>query len=318
MPKDSSTFTRRKAFFESKTQVIPNALIFSGLCDTSVRLLCALNALPANWVVNQEDIKQRLNWGKERMENAVKDCVAKGYMIVTQIRCENGRFDKNHFEFDIEPSFLNSSDEKCPHNECEPKWGNPPAAESTAENPPLSCSLEISSIKKDREGAEGPFLSFSQIEDEEEKLKILSDYSLDDSAIQYLLPTPLDALRNALTAVDQWSRKRADKGDPVKDLCAAVMRAVKGKWKPYLSASDYQEIKEQEVKEYEDFLTKTRNYILQIAKTCEGKLPHLYSIKPGDVSIELRTGNTFCPVSYAEENVIKIVQKHIDKYSIKE
>lgn len=318
MSKDSSTFTRRKAYFENKTQIIPNALIFSGLCDTSVRLLCALNALPANWIVNQEDIKQRLNWGKERMENAIKDCVAKGYMIVTQIRCENGRFDKNHFEFDIEPSFLNTSEEKCPHNECEPKWGNPPAVVPTAENPPLSCSLDISPIKKDREGAEDPFLPFSPIEDEDEKLQMLSTYPLDQSAKDFLLLTPLETLKESIAAMEQWRCNRAEKGNPITDACSALISAVKGKWKVQMTAADYQAAKEKEVKEYEDSLTKTKNHIFQIAKTCEGKLPHLYSIKPGPLSVEIRTGSQFCPVSYAEENVIKTVQDHVNKYWIKE
>ncbi len=138
-----NTFSKKPAYFESKSQIAPNALIYNKvLSDAAIRLLLALNAVPDSWVIVQSDIRERLAWGRDKMQNAIKECVKHGYMKVTQTK-EKGKFSVNNFEFDTSPSYL----KKPPHDEYEPLTENPLTVHPLTVKPPLPCKRPCTKLK---------------------------------------------------------------------------------------------------------------------------------------------------------------------------
>ncbi len=154
----SAKFYPKPAQFESKHCVAPNSLIFNReLKDREKIFLLSLQAISTNtktWVVCQTDLANRLGWGREKMEKCIKVCKKLGYLKVKQNR-KNGQFSTNEFEFDLEGSYSknndNSSVEKCPHNEYEPRGCFPgpvvPGPESQAL--PSSLPRSLTNLKKD-------------------------------------------------------------------------------------------------------------------------------------------------------------------------
>ena len=155
-------FYPKPAYFETKSQVCPNSLVFNHkLTDSGMRLILALNAISTctvNWVACQTDLQNRFRWGEEKMLNAIKSCVKNGYLKVRQGRNsgkedikEKGRFSQNEFEFDIDGGYPKNNniiiEEECLHNECEPSGGFPGPADPIPDNPGLPCSKKEPCIK---------------------------------------------------------------------------------------------------------------------------------------------------------------------------
>lgn len=154
----SSKFYPKKAYFESKSQVAPNSLIFNrDLSEPAKIFLLALNGIISctqNWVPVQSDIQKRLGWGQEKMENAIRSCVNHGFLNVKQNRGEKGRFGPNDFEFCLEGSFKNLGNivtsEKCPHNTVSTDGGFPVTGDPLPVNPyiPLPYPVPFKEINQ--------------------------------------------------------------------------------------------------------------------------------------------------------------------------
>lgn len=139
----SSKFYPKKAHFESKSQVAPNAIVFSReLTEPAKIFLLALNGIVSctqNWVPIQSDLQKRLGWGQEKMENAIASCVKNGYLKVKQQRREKGKFAPNDFEFCLDGTFKNISNivtsNKCPHSKVSTVGGFPVTGQPLGGNP---------------------------------------------------------------------------------------------------------------------------------------------------------------------------------------
>ncbi len=122
-----SKFRPRPAHFEHKSQIAPNSLVFHPkMTDATKLLLLALNGIVScapNWVVVQSDLQNRLNWGRAKMQSAIREGVYYGYIKVTQARQTEskkdkdgkyikGRFLQNEFEFDIDGGYEKGIDFK--------------------------------------------------------------------------------------------------------------------------------------------------------------------------------------------------------------
>lgn len=118
-------YEKKAAYFEMKNQMIPNALVFHRQMSSNAKLfLMALNAIATcapSWIVHQEDLQERLGWGRDKMRNAVKECIELGYLRVSQNRDEKGNFVRNKFDFNLDgcylekkPSTANAFPEKHP------------------------------------------------------------------------------------------------------------------------------------------------------------------------------------------------------------
>lgn len=105
----SSKFYPKKAHFESKSQVAPNAIIFNReLTEPAKIFLLALNGIVSctqNWVPIQSDIQKRLGWSRSKIDGAIDSCIEYGFLKVKQKRTESGRYAPNDFEFCLEGSF---------------------------------------------------------------------------------------------------------------------------------------------------------------------------------------------------------------------
>lgn len=149
---NSARFIRRPCYWEKKSQVIPNALIYAqDIGNAAKLLLMALNALPESWTPIQTDIRKRMGWGRAMMDTAIKECVKAGYMQVIQgrktemVRDEKGRvvkgrFSHNIFQWELTPYFdipLDEIEHNPAHNDCEPLPGFPLTAPPTSGNQPL-------------------------------------------------------------------------------------------------------------------------------------------------------------------------------------
>lgn len=217
-----NTFTKKPAHFESKSQIAPNSLIYNrNLSDAAIRLILALNAIPDSWIIVQCDIQQRLGWGREKMQNAIKECVQFGFMKVTQSR-EKGQFSKNNFEFDTSPSYL----EKPTHNEYEPLTGFPLTDEPAPVNQALLVSsdntldIEYTTTHHQEETKESasPVVVFSYLEKldipETLKAKITQEYSSEEieKAVDRTLawadrPNDKCGILTTLKKSDEWVDK---------------------------------------------------------------------------------------------------------------
>jgi len=214
------TFGRRTGHFEFKDQISPNALIFDNeLTDSGYRLLLCLNAFPESWIAVQSDICKRLNWGKEKMENAVKNCCNLGYMKVTQHRTELGKFSQNHFEYDLYRSYLKKDEGHEKLKECLPKGGDPPTVDPPSVNPPLTNNKENI-----------PYLENKQItgvvSDEKLKREVFNKFKVNAKTTKILLSFEIQRIKDAVEAYEQWLEKndRPPCDDPM--LLALARRAA--------------------------------------------------------------------------------------------
>ena len=224
----STQFIKKKAYFLNKNQVLPNAMAFDiRLSSDAFRLLTCFNALPDNWVIYQSDIQERLAWSERRMRNAIKICCRFGYMRKYQLKEEKTqRFSHNAFEWDTTPSFPENNDNECPHNECEPSDTFPSTAPPHAESARQSCSsyedkLYREQTNRDPNEDDPPNEEISHVDvvcsllNEEEKLKLLSKYNLEDSFIKIIIKHDYDRIKLAAMAYDQWKQKKNDSSDPI-------------------------------------------------------------------------------------------------------
>ena len=148
-------FYPKHAFFESKSQVAPNSLVFNpNMTDGAVRFILALNAIATcapNWTPVQTDIQKRLRWGRDKMCKVIKECIKLGYLMKKQKR-QDGQFNYNEFEFDTVPSYLKTEIddtlEKSPHNECEPMTCLASSDKAISVNPTLPC-IKTEMVAKD-------------------------------------------------------------------------------------------------------------------------------------------------------------------------
>ncbi len=143
-------FYPKKAHFESKSIIAPNALIFNhDLTETAkifILVLHAISTCAPTWIAIQEDLKRRLGWGREKMDSAIACCVKFGFLKVKQSRNKIGRFLHNEFIFDIDGQLLTYTDDETNPGlydeeeelkKCLPKTGFPTSDEQASDNQPL-------------------------------------------------------------------------------------------------------------------------------------------------------------------------------------
>jgi hypothetical protein len=207
----TTKFYPKPTYFEKKSQVVPNSLIFHReMTDAAKIFILALNGIATcapGWTPIQCDLQKRLGWGREKMQKTIKECVRLGYLQVKQSRILNddekgkkGRFSHNEFYFDTEPSFLenkeNLSSEEPSHNEYEPMTGKP----ST-----VNQALPISLIQPLEEG--------------EKFHKILADVDLTDVEKRRLSKLPEEKVIQAVKSIKGHK--------PKKTLIALILDAIK-------------------------------------------------------------------------------------------
>lgn len=127
----SPKFFVKQACFETRSQSLPNSLVFArGMSDAAKLLIIALNGMctsGCNWTPRRDDIQNRLEWGREKMTNALKECVEFGYLKIIKNRSAEGEFVPDDYEYDIYPSYLK---EKVPSTE-NPSTVNPSTVKPT-------------------------------------------------------------------------------------------------------------------------------------------------------------------------------------------
>lgn len=86
---------------------IPNNLIRDGklLADSAFRLLSYLLSNREGWKVYQKKIRLDLDWGRERLSNAIKELEEKGFLHRKVKREESGRFTYDHYEYHVLPVY---------------------------------------------------------------------------------------------------------------------------------------------------------------------------------------------------------------------
>jgi len=108
---NSAKFYPKPAHFEKKCQVAPNAVVFHRkLSDGAKIFILALNGIitaAPGWTPIQSDLQKRLGWGRDKIRKIIKECVAYGYLKVSQSRDKEGKqFSHNEFEFDIDGGYV--------------------------------------------------------------------------------------------------------------------------------------------------------------------------------------------------------------------
>lgn len=226
------TFTKKPAYFESKPQIVPNSLVYNkNLSDSAIRLLLALNALPDKWVIYQCDIRERLGWGRDKMQSAIKECVQFGFMKVTKTRSEQGRFEPNDIEFELSPVYL----EKPSHNECEPTTGLPSRQEPQRQTLPLPSFSDSKLIdieytttasQEETEVSASPVVVFSSLEKLEIKDTLKQKICAEHSE---------DAINLAVERCLRWKSRSSDE--------VGILFALKNasNWVDVLTESEVQE-----------------------------------------------------------------------------
>jgi hypothetical protein len=323
MPK----FYPKPAHFEKKSQIVPNSLIFHKfLSDSSIRLMCALNACPENWTIIQCDIQKRLGWGKEKMRSAIKECIKYGYLKVTQSRRahtereENGSFKKgqfsyHEFEFDIEGGYSKNDSqilyEECPDIEYEPDGGNPPPARLDPVTSPLLSSHRIDPYREKKETPD--FLS-SLNEEDQKKIEFLAPFDLDESHLSVLLAYDLNRIVLGVNAALQWKKTKEDKGQTIDELGDAFVRFVTQGWKPNKTQEDIEAEKKQIAAEKESKMLERRKEAREIENVWAEKLPFKYSFKVCERTISIKVKDSGYPIDLSDENSLQRLMEHIEKY----
>lgn len=265
-------------------------------------VLCYLLSLPDDWKTNPRQVAEAMGVGEERIYTALRELIKENYCLYSRNRNESGQWGPSRYEF---------------FEERLPRRGFPDGDCPDGENRHYTKDIELQEIKKESNES-GPFIDFLPIEDEEEKLQILSKYPLDHAAIAKILAYSLEHIKTSLKAYDQWVQNRLDENNPPTSIVAPVMKAILHGWKPSLTPNEIKSEQDEQVKKYQDLLALRRDHVKQIEKTCEGKLPFRYSIKAGENEVTLRFDNSYSPIGYDDDQVIKMVQNHVDKYWIKE
>lgn len=332
-------FERKKWKFEEKSQVCPNSLVFNlNLSDQAKILLLALNGITSttpNWQIRQSDIQKRLNWGKERMQKAIKNCIANGYMQTRMIRGKNGKFDHKYFEFDMEPTFSSEkpaffghptpveesqenthfSQGKPSHTQCEPLPGLP----LTANQPLLTRNINISK-ENNKQHPESPPQKIANPSPEpvvvvlsspdQEKLDLLNPYHFDPQTLEKLATFPADRIKTAISALEQ---RIASKGiaNPSGFLRVAIIQG----WRPNQLNENSQNNLEQKT---DRIRTKTINNIKIANKMIENYIPtEQCKAYISDSVAYLITPSGCFPLDMAEDDSLDILSFYLETNLLK-
>lgn len=226
-----SKFYVAPAKFESKSIVANNSLIFHrSLSDAAKLLVLAMHAIMSctyTWVIVQEDLQNRMGWGKEKMRGAIKEAVQFGYLRVrqgrkTELKDENGniikgQFAPNEFDFDVSGGFLTETqipEEKPTHNESEPETGFPSTAKPCTANQPLPIPSSLPSSKKQQQAAPASAVAVSLSLEKiniplDEKIWITNNYP--EETIRHAVEFsthPLTVIQTSLVQTIKWACKK--------------------------------------------------------------------------------------------------------------
>lgn len=307
-----STIKRCPHDKENKYVVISQTLLKDETISFKAKgFLCYLLSFPDDWKVNPQYIAKKFGINKCQVYAMIKELIEIGYCKRDLIKGDDGRIIRWEYEISETKRYKNLS---TIQNEPLPK--NPEVDNQETENVDITkyCSSLSTDIEKVM-NSEDSFLPFSNPEDEAAKLQLLKPYPLDPSIISKILEYPLERIRTSLRAYEQWIEKR---GKPPTSIVAPLMKSIINGWQPAITAEEIQEIQENDVRKYQDILNARRDEIRQMLTAAEGKLPFKFNFSAGENEVTLREDSRFTPISYAENDVIKIVQKHMNKYWIKE
>ena len=80
------------------------------LSDLSFRIICYLMSLPDDWVMYMSQLRNQFDVGKDKLQEAIRDLVKKGYIRRMKTRAENGKFGAWHTEYSDLPEFLEDNE----------------------------------------------------------------------------------------------------------------------------------------------------------------------------------------------------------------
>ena len=307
-----STIKRCPHDRENKYVVISQTLLKDEEISFKAKgFLCYLLSFPDDWKVNPQYIAKKFGIGKGQVYSIIKELIQVGYCKREAIKDEQKRVVRWDFEISESKRYKNPStiqNEPLPQN---PEVDNPDLENEDYNKYCIEQSTDIEKVMNNDDS----FLPFSNPEDEAAKLQLLKPYPLSSSLISKILVHPLERIRTSLRAYEQWIEKR---GKPPTSIEAPIMKSIINGWQPAITAEEIQEIQENDVRKYQEILNARRDEIRQMLRASEGKLPFKFSFSAGENEVTLREDSRFTPVSYAENDVIKIVQKHMNKYWIKE
>lgn len=107
MEENKSQFDAHPDLDQKGWTAMPNILIRDGtiLSNTAFRLLSYLISNQRSWQVYKAKVRKDLCWGREMLDNAIKELESKGYILRTPMRNLQNRFTHDKFEYHVEPVF---------------------------------------------------------------------------------------------------------------------------------------------------------------------------------------------------------------------
>jgi hypothetical protein len=346
----STLFRPRPGHFEKKSQSLPNCIFFNeNLTEPGVRLIGVLNAMMTcggNWVPSQSDIQNRLGWGIEKMQKAIKNLVDNGYLKVTMIRSSDalkkGQFARNILEFDIDGAYLiynpevtSPESEKASHKHSEPIRGYPLPGEPVPANPMLPCSfVESTYIKEQTEqGAQetrGADCGKTESDKDDvvvvlsndylEKRDMLVPYGFSAGVLKTLTGVPLAQIQDALKAYAQYAKSRSEKGQCVANPAGVVRKAITEKWKPNTSkaesiasaAAAYEAV----AKKQRNLIDENRSYAEKVIEQHKEYFNNEFSVTMSDRVILLKSEGGLSPLGLNEDFFIDYLNFYLSSHKI--
>ncbi len=307
--------------------------------------LNAITSTSGNWTPVQSDIQARLGWGREKMRNAVDELIKFGFLRITQRRCDSdkdgckkGTFSTNELEFDCNASYLKISEdipvemdghpeEECPHIECEPSTGlpstvKPSTVEPSTVNQPQPVLVRDNLICIEKQQQQAPrepqiLAAAPQLEkeqgvvvvphqDREEKIRILTHYELSDAAIEERLIFPLQRIKDAAMAIEQWKLAKEEKGEEVANMSGAFRRALDEGWKPNPPKKTKEEIEFEAKTEIQGLMENNMTWAEMILVKVQKHIKEGFNIiiRDTDLMLEylLHGRKVYYPLAYTESN----------------
>lgn len=305
-----STIKRCPHDKENRYVVISQALLRDEEISFKAKgFLCYLLSFPDDWKINPQYIAKKFGINKCQVYSIIKDLIEIGYCKREAIKGSDGRIIKWEYEISETKRYKNHSTVKNEPLPINPEVETPNVDKTDYNKYCIEQSTDIEEVMN------SAFLPFFSNEEEQAKLDLLKPYPLSQSVIAKILEYPLERISNALKAYEQWIKKR---GSLPTDIVAPIMKAVINGWMPTITQEEIQEIQENDVKKFQEVIQTRREDIKQMQRASTGKLPFKYNFSANENEVILRTDNSFTPVSYADDDVIKIVQKHMYKYWIKD
>jgi hypothetical protein len=316
-------FSPREGHFERKHQSCPNSLVFHRLLsDAGKLLILALNGITTSaprWVIIQTDLQARMGWGREKMRNAINDCVKYGYLKVKQSKIQanddkgkKGQFSHNEFEFDLYGGYAPCTEHTL--EDTEPMTGFPPTAFPSSENQPLTCSLveltkeEEQTNRMTQEEIEKVIVVCS-LEDREEKLKVLSKYQLPQSMIDSFISLSLEHLTQSCAAFDQYAKNKK-----LDNPHGCLRTAIVGQWKSNFTKQDKLDAQQAKMKEIDEKIVENRKIAEKMLQKYQKSFTDQHCFTVSDRIVQLKYKNSWSSLNLADDDFLDLMEHYLKTY----